>query len=234
MTAELEKSRTNEADNEASRDKAFRRAVAHSRRVRFLKFALPAGAVLLVGGFVGYSYLSVPGSISFDVSESAFANGKLVMASPKIDGFTKENRPYSMMATRALQHTDDSGIVELEGIDAKLPVSEKVFAVIGAERGVYDRNNNTLDVPSPITVQTTDGMTAKLKSAFLEITAGNLKTNDPVDIRLEGAKIVADAMTVLENGKVLIFEKRVKLELAPDRLKERPAPTAEGSENVQN
>ena len=94
------------------------------------------------------------------------------MANPKLDGYTKESRPYSMTATRALQHLDKNGIIDLEGIDARLPVSATEFATIGAERGVYDRENNTLDIPSPITVKTTDGMTAILQSAYLEIGPG--------------------------------------------------------------
>ena len=38
-------------------------------------------------------------------------------------------------------------------------------------------------------------------------------------------------MSVLENGKVLIFEKRVKMNLAPGRLKGRQAPSVESLTN---
>ena len=103
----------------------------------------------------------------------------------------------------------------------------RTFASIGAERGTYDRENNTLDIPSPITVKTTDGMTAILQSAYLEIGQGNLRTKDPVDIKMNGAQIVADAMSVLENGKVLIFERRVKMNLAAGRLKGQKLPSVE-------
>ena len=218
---------------QAAREAAFRRAQKHSRKVQFLKLALPVAAIFMAATFVGYSYLSVPGSLSFDISESAYADGKLVMANPKLDGYTKDSRPYSMTATRALQHVDKTGIVELEGIDAKVPVSSEVFATIGAERGVYDRDKNTLDIPSQITVKTTDGMTAVLQSAYLEIGNGNLKTSDPVDIKMNGGQLAADAMSVLENGRVLIFEKRVKMEVTPNRLKASDGPTQESAKNVQ-
>jgi lipopolysaccharide export system protein LptC len=219
------------AETNAAREAAFRRARKHSRKVQFLKFALPVAAILIGGSFAAYSYISVPGSVSFDVSESAYADGKLVMANPKLDGYTKESRPYSMTATRALQHLDKNGIIDLEGIDARLPVSATEFATIGAERGVYDREKNTLDIPSAITVKTTDGMTAILQSAYLEIGPGNLRTKDHVDIKMNGAQIVADAMSVLENGKVLIFERGVKMNLAPGRLKGRQAPNVESLTN---
>lgn len=219
------------SETNGSREQAFRRAQKHSRKVQFLKFVLPAAGILIAGSFAAYSYTSVPGSVSFDISESAYSDGKLVMANPKLDGYTKESRPYSMTATRALQHMDKSGIVDLEGIDARLPVSATEFATIGAARGVYDRENNTLDIPSAITVKTTDGMTAILQSAYLEIGPGNLRTKDPVDIKMNGAQIVADAMSVLENGKVLIFERGVKMNLAPGRLKGTQAPSGESLTN---
>jgi lipopolysaccharide export system protein LptC len=219
----------------ASLEAAFRRARSHSRKVRFLKITLPAAALFTAGAFVAYSYISVPGSVSFNVSESAYADGKLVMASPKLDGYTKENRPYSMTATRALQHVDQSSIIELEGIDAKLPVSDAVFATIGAERGVYDREKNTLDVQSPITVKTTDGMMAMFQSAYLDMDKGTMTTDKPIEIRMDSGQITADAMSVLENGKVLVFEKRVKLEIKPNRLKDRQTGAGESATtNAQN
>lgn len=220
----------------AAREAAFRRARQHSSKVRFLKLALPVAAILIAGSFAAYSYISVPGSVSFDLSQSAYVDGKLVMANPKLDGYTKDNRPYWMTATRALQHVkNQGGIVELEGIDAEVPVNDTVVAKIGADRGIYDRDKNTLDVQSPITIETTDGMMATFQSAYLEIEKGNMTTDKPVDIRMDGGQITADAMSVLENGKVLIFEKRVKLEIKPDRLKGRQERKEESStQDAQN
>jgi lipopolysaccharide export system protein LptC len=219
---------------QASREAAFRRAASHSRKVQFFKFALPIAAVAIAGSFTAYSYLSVPGSVSFDVSESAYADGKLVMANPKLDGYTKDSRPYWMTATRALQHVKDSSIIELEGIDAKLPVGGDNFAEVGAERGVYNYDTSTLDIPTPITVKTTDGMTATLQSAYLDIGKGSLATKDPVSINLEGVKLSADAMSVLENGKVLIFEKRVRMELKPERIRPKPDADKDGAKPVED
>jgi lipopolysaccharide export system protein LptC len=204
--------------SEALRQAAFRRALSHSRRVRLLKIALPLAGLAIVGVFVVYSYLSVPGNVSFDVSESAYANGKLVMANPKLDGYTKEKRPYSMSAMRALQHVDDAAVVELEGLDAKLPVGSDRIATIGAERGIYDRENNTLKITSPVTVKTSDGILAKLKSANLDILKGILRTTAPLSISMKGVRIEASSMRVLDNGHVLLFDKHVKLRLDPGRF----------------
>ena len=209
---------------------AFESAQRHSYRVRFLKTALPVLAVLMAVGFVGYSYIATPATVAVSADGSAYSDGKLVMANPKLDGFTKENRPYKMTAARAIQEFQNEGIVNLEGIDAKLPVDEKNWATVVAPHGIYDRDKNTLNITDTMTITTSDGMVVKLKSAYLDIGNGGMKTDDPVDIQLEGAKINSDSMTILENGKVLIFEKRVRMNIDSSRLK--TAQNASGDQNV--
>ncbi len=215
-----------------SREAEFNSAQNHSRRVRLLKLGLPLLAVVMALGFFGYSYMSAPVMLDMDVTSSAISDGKLVMANPKLEGFTKDNLAYSMTASRALQSLGNTGRIELEDIKAKLPVDAGNWASIDAKGGVYDSAKNTLDITSDIVVTTTDGMVAKLKSAFIDIGKGDLKTGDAVDIVLKGTKIAADSMTVLENGKVLVFEKRVRMQISPDSFK--AAQKANGDTDAAN
>lgn len=216
-----------EGQGTAARQSAFRKARDHSRRVRFLKFVLPVAALALAGGFASYSWMSTPGEVSFDITKSSFAEGKLVMANPKLEGFTKDDLPYSMTAVRALQNLKTSGVFELDSIAAKLPINADNWATVEAPRGIYNRDKNTINFTGDVTINTTDGMTAKFSKAFFDIGKGNLKTSEPVDIRANGTQIAADSMTVLENGKVLIFEKRVRMEIAPGQLQTSPETTGD-------
>ena len=183
-------------ETSAAREAAFRRAQKHSRKVQFLKFVLPAAAILIAGSFAAYSYVSVPGSVSFDISESAYTRRqaghgqsearRLHQGKPPLfdDG---DPRAFSIWTTAASSTSKAS----TPGCRSA-PRSSRRSA---RRRGIYDREKNTLDIPSAITVKTTDGMTAMLQSAYLEIGQGNLSTKDPVDIKLDGAQIVADAMS---------------------------------------
>jgi lipopolysaccharide export system protein LptC len=201
------------------RASAFGRAQRHSSRVRVLKIVLPLAAAIIAIAFPVYSYLVAPPAITVEADGSAFSDGKLVMANPKLDGLTKDNLPYSLNALRAIQSADKEGIVELEGIAAKLPVAADNIASVGAAHGIYDRDSNTLHLDQEISISTSDGMVAKLKSAFLDMGKGTMKTTQPVDISRPGSRITADEMTVEENGKVLVFEKRVRLNLDPGHAK---------------
>lgn len=187
--------------------------------MRLLKTVLPVLAFAMAASFIAYSYRTSPDAIAVSADGAAYSDGKLVMANPKLDGFTKDNRPYNMTAARAIQDFQNEGIVELEGINAKLPMDEGNWASVTAPGGTYDRDKNTLDINGIMIITTSDGMVAKLKSAYLDIGQGGMKTDEAVDIQLKDAEVTSDSMTVLENGKVMIFENRVRMNIDPRRLK---------------
>ncbi|MER9136914.1 LPS export ABC transporter periplasmic protein LptC [Mesorhizobium sp. M0047] len=212
-----------------TRGDAFDRARRHSRRVRVLKFAVPLAAALIAIAFPVYSYLAAPVSVTVQAEGTAFSNGKLVMANPKLNGFTKQKQPYSMTALRAIQDVGTQGIIELEGIDAKVPIAPDNVAAIKASHGTYDRDGNTMNLTSDVTITTSDGMQANFKSVFLDMGKGTMKTGDPVDVSRGGSRITADSMSVRDNGKVLVFESKVRVNIASAALK-----TAEGNSGETN
>lgn len=202
-----------------TRGDAFDRAQRHSRRVRVLKFAVPVAAALIAVAFPIYSYLAAPVAVKVQAEGTAFSNGKLVMANPKLNGFTKQKQPYSMTALRAIQDVSTQGIIELEGIDAKVPIAPDNVAAVKASHGTYDRDGNTMNLTSDVTITTTDGMQAKFKSVFLDMGKGTMKTGDPVDVSRGGSRITADTMSVQDNGKVLVFENKVRVNIDSAALK---------------
>lgn len=212
-------------------DDAFVRAQRHSRRVRWLKVWLPALAVAGVIGFVGWSYVSIPTVAGISIEGAGISDGKLVMANPKLDGFTRDKLPYTMTALRAVQDLKDTNMVRLEGIDAKLPVDPKNSAKVVAKSGIYDNAKNTLVFDSPMTVTTTDGMTARLNSASIDMNAGSMSTGDPVEILLNGSRITALSMNMADNGRVIVFENRVRVDLEPGKPADR---AANGGSNAVN
>ncbi|TIU38699.1 MAG: LPS export ABC transporter periplasmic protein LptC, partial [Mesorhizobium sp.] len=198
---------------------AFNRAQRHSRRVRVLKFAVPLLAVAIAIAFPVYSYLKAPVSISVQADGTAFSNGKLVMANPKLNGFTKQKLPYSLTATRATQDVGQQAVIDLEGINAKLPVATDNIVSVDAEHGIYNRDANTMDLTSDVSVTTTDGLAAKFKSIFLDMGKGSMKTSNPVDVSRGGSRITADSMSVEDNGRLVVFENRVRVNIDPTALK---------------
>ncbi|EEY08634.1 conserved hypothetical protein, partial [Brucella pinnipedialis M163/99/10] len=192
-------------------DSLFHAAQRHSVRVRVLKTALPVAAIALAAVFSWYTFLATPASsVKVEVNTGG-ETGKLVMKSPHLNGYTKDNRPYSMTAAKATQDVKNSGAITLEGISARLPVGEKGHATVEAASGVYDNANGRLQLDKDFTVTTDNGLRAQLHSADVNLKSGQIATDKPVDIRNGTTHILADSMQVKDNGKVLIFENNVHM-----------------------
>ena len=197
----------------------FLRARKHSRRVGALKIGLPVGALLVVAAFTGWSWLAAPEGFTADMTGSAIRGGNLVMANPKLNGFTNDNLPYEVTAERAVQNLTDTSIITLENIDARLPIEAESWADIRAKTGIFDNDGNTLDVTGPMTIRTNGGLTVDLKSAFVDMKSGRIVSSEPVGVSMNGSTLEADAMTVEERGKVVVFEDRVRMTVLPRRVK---------------
>jgi lipopolysaccharide export system protein LptC len=185
-----------------------------------LKFVLPVLAVLIAAGFFGYTYVVSPNDVVMEIEAQTIENGKIVMANPKLSGVTKEQRPYSMTALRAIQDFAEQSVIELEKIDARLPFDSDSWATIEAERGIYNSQLNTLELPNPISIKSDGGLVASLESAYIDVGKGEMTTTRPVEISLDGSRITSDSMRVVDNGKVLIFEKRVRVSIDPKRVRQ--------------
>lgn len=202
-----------------ARQLAYRRALAHSGRVRFARIALPVLAVLVIAAVALFMWASrVAPNVSLDLSGGSIRDGKLVMANPKLDGFTSDDLPYSLRAARAVQDLTGSGLIDLERIEATVPLTPQVEARVLAAAGLYDSEANTLDVTKSLSIETSDGKRADLVSAAIDLIAGSLTTGDPVHISMPGVELSADRLRVEDNGKRMLFESRVTLVVQPGAM----------------
>ena len=203
-----------------ARQRAYRSARSHSGRVRAAKVILPILAVAGILLTVGWMWLSrVTPDIGMDLSSTAIRDGKLIMANPKLDGLTSGDQPYSVRAARAIQDLGGTNTVELERLQADVPLNADVMARVTSNAGIYDSEANTLDLLNSIRVETSDGMSAELETAAINLQKGSMSTPDPVRISMPGAVIEADRLTIEDKGRRLLFESRVKLVVQPGQFK---------------
>jgi lipopolysaccharide export system protein LptC len=210
------------AEAAIARDNLFRTAERHSRRVRMLKIVLPSLAVLMAAGFLFQTYRSTPSSVDVSADNSAVTEGKLVMANPRLEGFTNESLPYSVSAMRAVQDVADEAIIELQGIAASLPIDPERSATVETARGIFDQTKNLLTIDKEIDIKTTDGAVAKLASAEIDMSSGRMTSDKPVSIKYKTASIKSGSMSAEKNGKVVIFDNHVQVNIVPPK----PAETA--------
>ncbi|MEC5289536.1 LPS export ABC transporter periplasmic protein LptC [Aurantimonas sp. C2-6-R+9] len=192
----------------------FARARRHSRLVRVLKIGLPVAAALIVAFGVAVTWLarSLPDNVS--VADTSISDGRVVMQAPRMSGLDSSNRPYDLVAERAIQSLNGGG-VDLEKVKATVSVDDDTTADITAESGNYDQTNQRLQLRDGITVETTSGISINLAAADIDLGEGTLEGEGPVAIDTPAQTIRSDTLTVSEGGKVLSFGGRVKMVLNP-------------------
>ena len=202
----------------------FAAAGRHSRHVRILKTAIPLVALLLGGVFVAATVFRPEKQIEVSAEGVSLSDGRIVMAAPKLDGVTGDNKPYTMAAERAYQNVK-TGEIELEKITADLPFTGTETAKLTARGGLFNDGKRTLKLSQDIILKTSDGMIAKLTSAHIDINGQHLRTADPVDITTPQARITADTMSVSDGGKVLVFDRKVRMTINPSAIRQSAGPT---------
>lgn len=202
--------------------KKFRSAQRYSQRVRGLKFGLPIIGVLFIAAFVGIvvvaQYLEAP----FSISAIDLTDGKVVMKSPKLNGFTASDSAYEIVADRALQDLDDPKKVLLEKIGATLTLTDGNVVSVKANTGKFDIEGENLKLGAGVNVHMSAGYDAELEDAVIDIKSGVLKSDRPVFIKAEIGEIRADSVVVRDNGNFIFFKDRVRMIVKPDKIRREP------------
>lgn len=203
-------------------EREFARARRHSRLVAALKIGLPLLAGLIVVGGLAVTWLarSLPEDVS--ITGASLEDGRIVMEDPRMSGFDKSDRPYSMVARRALQSLDGGGI-DLETVRATVSTGGEGTADITAAAGHYDPAGETLKLTQDIKVDTSDGLSILLDAADIDLASGRLVSPGPVRISSPNQTIEAGSLTVQDGGKLLSFGSKVRMTLLPSP-KDGPAP----------
>lgn len=202
-------------------DREYEKALSHKRLVKFLKRALPILGVLIILSFVGVSYFNTVLPEGVVIASSTIEDGKIVMNEPVLAGQTGEKQPYRMKAARAVQEIGNTSVITLEQIEAELPMNGGEQAFLKAEEGIFNQVDEKMTFNKPIEVTTTSGMTARFQSGLYDIANGSFTSEDEISIKLDGAEITADKISMSQNGQLITFENNVKMNVSPSALKRK-------------
>lgn len=193
----------------------FKRAEQHSVLVGLLKKTLPIVALALVVWFVAMGFWNSKSIGNISVESTGISNGMLVMESPKMSGFNRDNRPYELVASQAKQDLKNPGIINMENLHATVPMQEKIYADIKAKTGIYNSDKEWLSLNEDIEINSQDGTKILLKSAEIDLSKGNLTSQNPVFVSTSNTEITADQVEVTNNGEIIIFKQQVRMTIIP-------------------
>ena len=161
----------------------------------------------------GYGGLIMPMLSSGEVPGASDA---MRMNNPRYVGQTKKAEPYAITADSARLDPTDADRIHLERMDAEITTAQRRDLRLLAQEGIYYRTSEELDLGGGIELTTADGYRFVTESAHVDLDAGRVKGERPINGTGPPGELAADRFEIIRGGEVLHFEGRVKLIIEPD------------------
>ena len=193
--------------------RAFRAAIRHSRFVRFVRVALPVAIVGSMVAFGAYRWLDPMRALArLPVSaEGAVISGtKIIMRQPRLTGFTKDERPYTVIARTAAKDVMNPDALEMQDLQATMVTPEGKSVQVTARDGFHDAKANTMRLKNNVVVTSPD-YEVLMSEALLHVRNGHVVSEQPVVVNMLQGTINANRLEIQESGAIIRFERGVTL-----------------------
>lgn len=191
----------------------------HDRMVRLVALGMPAligalMAVLVIAPF------SPRGEISFllDRNKVAMVTDRLRVVSAMYRGQDDSGRNFSVTAGSAVQHSAAKDEVEMRDITARVMLTEGPASLTTAA-GVYDFARQTIDVPTPVNFETSDGYRMVTGGADIDIGKRRLVSQGRAEGRIPAGTFSADRISADLEERTITLDGHARLTMEPGKLK---------------
>ena len=194
----------------------FAVAARHSRRVRFLRKAIPAMIALALLAVLGLSIFNpfrMITGLPIDIGKIAVQGTTITMESPHMAGFTSDKRPYDVSARNARQDVTDPANVELEYIKGKIAMDDKSIVDLDARRGNFNNKTQLLHLQEKIFLKSSTGYEARLTDALVDMDKSSVRSDQPVQVKLLNGNLDAQNLEIVDNGALVTFGGGVSMDL---------------------
>ncbi|MGA8960167.1 MAG: LPS export ABC transporter periplasmic protein LptC [Pseudolabrys sp.] len=197
-------------------DRAFHAARRHSRAVRILRIAVPAGVavgIIIITLITYLNPLRMLAKLPINLDNLVVSGTKVTMEGPRLTGFTHDARAYELTADTAAQDMTKPDIVELRNIRAKVEMQDKSSINLSAVSGIYDSKGETLRLEQNILLNSSTGYQGRLSEAMIDIRKGNVVSEHPVEVKLLQGTLNANRLDIVDSGDLVRFHGGVVMDM---------------------
>ncbi len=199
-------------------DAAFRAARRHSRMVRWLRRLIP---VAIVGGAVAYGVVTWLNPLRVladlpNLGQVIISGRKVMMAAPRLAGYTRDGRSYELTATSAAQDLTKLQFIELKDIRAKVELEDASVVQVRADGGQYDTKTEAVTIKDHVVVTSSEGTELRLLEAFLDLRQGHVLSQKPVEVLMPAGRIDARRLEITGGGDLVTFGGGVTMTVKSD------------------
>ena len=191
----------------------------HDHFIQLLKIVLP----ILIGLLTAYlvlTPLSKGPEISFllDKNKVEVAKERMRVEAARYQGQDDLGRPFIISARSAVQATSTDPIVNIEDMTAQLRLDDGP-ARIAAERGRYDLESETVDVPGRILFTAPDGYRLTTRDVAVDLNSRTLRGDNGVQGQMPLGSFTAQSMRVDIPDRRVVLSGRARLHIVQGGLR---------------
>ena len=197
-------------------DRAFHAARRHSRAVRILRIAVPAGVavgIIIITLITYLNPLRMLAKLPINLDNLVVSGTKVTMEGPRLTGFTHDARAYELTADTAAQDMTKPDFVELRNIRAKVEMQDKSSINLSAVSGIYDSKGETLRLEQNILLNSSTGYQGRLSEAMIDIRKGNVVSEHPVEVKMLQGTLNANRLDIVDSGDLVRFHGGVVMDM---------------------
>jgi lipopolysaccharide export system protein LptC len=197
-------------------DRAFHAARRHSRAVRILRIAVPAGVavgIIIITLITYLNPLRMLAKLPINLDNLVVSGTKVTMEGPRLTGFTHDARAYELTADTAAQDMTKPDFVELRNIRAKVEMQDKSSINLSAVSGIYDSKGETLRLEQNILLNSSTGYQGRLSEAMIDIRKGNVVSEHPVEVKMLQGTLTANRLDIVDSGDIVRFHGGVVMDM---------------------
>jgi len=180
---------------------------AHDRIVRWSKILLPSAVGVLIAVLM-LAPLDKHDDVSFILDKKKVENApeRMRVETARYVGADDKGQKFAITANRAIQHSSEVPVVDIEGMFAQLALANGPLMIL-ANQGRYDLDSQKVDVTGPVRVVGPDGYRLETRDVRVDLKSRQLASSGPVagQMRLgqfQAGNLQADlgSRTVVLNG----------------------------------
>lgn len=190
----------------------------YGRMVQFLKVALPTVALMLIALLIAWPQLSehtnLPGMTLLDIDGNS--GDSMQLSNARYQGMDDKEQPYTVTAEKVRQGGLDANLVNLEAPKADIMMADESWAAITALTGVFNREEQLLDLVGSVNFFHDLGYEIRTESAQLNIAEGHAAGQEHVEGQGPFGQFNAEGFEIFDRGSRVVLTGKSRLLIYPD------------------
>jgi lipopolysaccharide export system protein LptC len=194
---------------------------SHDRMVAVLKNVLPV-AVGILTAFLATAPFTRSSEVSFvlDKNKVEVAQERMHISEALYRGQDSKGQPFSLRAGSAVQKSSREPIVKLSDLSARI-LLEDGPAVLKADRGRYNMDNEYVDIDGPVQFEARNGYRLVTRDVGFDMKSRKLRSQGRVDGRMPIGTFSADHLEADMGSRTVTLNGRARLLIDQNGLKGR-------------